>query len=148
MTAQIPDRLINDYPEIDLSGLHVYAVIVGDIEANHGWGEPYAFTIQASPDPRVMCSALWRGYVSLYQLNDAGHLTLTGFEYPFHTGRAAESVTEALVGDFWLLVKESFFANRIYIPFLNGVVVKDRSRWVHETRPNNSFKPTPLRGSA
>lgn len=105
------------------------------------------FSAKAVPDPGIRCSALWRGYVSVYRLNGAGRLMLECFEYPFHKGRPDDPVGEELVGDFWPVLKESFFANRTYIPFSDGTVIKDRSCWVQEVRPNHTFTPRLRRSS-
>lgn len=146
MTAQIPDRLVNECPGVELSGLKVYAVIVGDISANHGWGERYPFASKATPDSRTRCSALWRGYVSVYRLNSMGQLMLERFDYPFHKERGGDSIDEALVGDFWLVTKETFFGKRTYIPFVNGVVVKDPTHWVREEMSDKSRKHSQRNG--
>ncbi|NIB45133.1 hypothetical protein HBA55_36480 [Pseudomaricurvus alkylphenolicus] len=39
---------------------------------------------------------------------------------------------EEITGDFWLVLKPSFRASRTYVPFINGRVVTDQSRWVKE----------------
>jgi hypothetical protein len=132
MTEQLPDSLLCECDDIDFKDLELYGIATGDITTNNGWGDEYTFAAKATPDPNYECSALWSGYRSIYRLDSSGTLTLESFDYPFHEGREADVIGEQLVGNFWLILKPSFEEARTYVPFQNGVIVKDRSRWIHE----------------
>jgi hypothetical protein len=156
MTAQIPDELINECPDVNLAGLYLYGVITGDIQSNHGWGMNYPFKHKPRPPKSGGTSANWRRYVASYRLTSEGHLKLVSYHYPASAkpmheevneqlrgdtwitiqkeafGPGAEEVNEQLVGDFWIVMKEKFFGPRVYIPFRNGVIVKDRGQWFKE----------------
>lgn len=58
-------------------------------------------------------------------------LVLDRFEYPYQD-RADKPVGEPLTGDFWMLFREGYFGYRIYVPFLQGRIVTDRSQWKWE----------------
>lgn len=131
MTGHVPDHLINDHPRVDLSGLHPYSVICGDVHANYGWGDGhYQFVHPA-------CSAMWKGLTATYRLHADGQLELISFEFPpvgKRRGRM-ERVNERLSGDFWLVLKPHFEGQRSYIPFRAGRIVEDETAWViHEPR--------------
>ncbi len=133
MTAQVADRLINACPELDLPGYQLFGVFTGAPNSKHEKIEPYRFESKATPDPRIVSTAVARGYISLYRLNSAGRLMLNGFAYLPHKGRAPDLVHEELIGDFWLLFRLSFFGEGVFVPFRNGVIVSDRSQWQHQT---------------
>jgi len=142
VTAQMPDRLFNDYPAVDLTGLKLYGVVIGDITKNHGRGKPYPFECRASPKRGKLMSALWSGYLSCYRITQVGQLQLEGFMYPPDRDRPREEVLETLKGDFWLLLSEKFGGPRTYVPFRGGMIVADPSQWVRESRPNISLERT------
>ncbi|KQZ45198.1 hypothetical protein [Duganella sp. Root1480D1] len=132
MTAQVADRLINACLELDLPGYQLFGVFTGVPNSEHEKLGPYCFKAKATPDPRIVSTAVARGYVSLYRLNSSGRLTLNGFAYLPHKGRAPDLVHEEVIGDFWLLFRMSFFGEGVFVPFRNGVLVKDRSQWRHQ----------------
>jgi hypothetical protein len=134
MTAQAPDALINNHPRVKLRGLHLYRIIRGDTRANHGWGERYIFTKTPQPPKDVpRCSALWRGYIARFRLDEEGRLELVSYRYPLSlTKSTTESVGELLTGDFWLVLKHNFFGPRTYVPFKDGKLVEGESAWVVE----------------
>ncbi len=132
MTAQLADRLINTCPDLDLPGYQLFGVFTGTPNSEHEKLKPYRFEAKATPDPRIVSTAVGRGYISLYRLNSSGRLTLNGFAYLPHKGRAPDLVHEELIGDFWMLFRVSFFGDGVFVPFRNGVLVKDRSQWRHQ----------------
>ncbi len=133
MTAQAPDQLVNRYANVDFGELNLYGVIRGDVTANHGWGERYAFETEPSfPDENKTCSALWRGYIAEFTLTDDGAVTLDAYHFPFAPNKPRQAVNERLFGDFWLVMKSTFEGNRVYIPFRNGIVHEDENEWVIE----------------
>lgn len=128
MTMQMSDRILCDYPNFELDGLRLYRVIRGDIHSNYGWGEPYLYIHQPNPPEKPMSSALHRGYISTYELRPDGSVYLVSYEYP-HTRQDSECFEEKLEGDFWLVMKADFNAERIYIPFVDSVIITDRRQW-------------------
>lgn len=76
MTAQMPDkleiRLHNfNYRNPFLYGF-LYGIIVGDINSNHSWGEPYPFQTSAAPPKELVSTDLHKGYISCYVLTEQG----------------------------------------------------------------------------
>jgi hypothetical protein len=136
MTVQLSDKLLNDHPRVRLNGLSVYGIVSGDIRTNHGWGEPYVFpTLPTPPVDAERCSALWRGYIANFRLYPDGRLQLIGYDYPFSQGKGhRKNVGAWLTGDFWMVLKRSFYGPRTYVPFREGVVVEDTAAWVCEAR--------------
>lgn len=136
MTAQSPDILINEHPRIELRGLHLYGVIRNDFRSNHGWGDRYLFASPANPpQDAVRCSALWRGYIATFRLDENGSLTLLSYRYPLSLTKAkTETINELLNGDFWLVLKPTFSAPRTYVPFIDGKIVENESQWIVEDR--------------
>lgn len=132
MTAQVSDELINECVDVDLSGLYLYSVITGNIQSNYGWGIKYPIQHPPSPPPIPSSTANWRGYIASYRLSRDGRLALVSYYYPAIAD--TEGIDEQLVGDYWLVMKEDFFGPRVYIPFQNGVIVKDREQWRKEER--------------
>lgn len=156
MTAQIPDELINECSDVNLTGLYLYGVITGDIQSNFGWGMDYPVKHKPRPPKSGGSSTNWRGYVASYQLTSEGYLKLVSYDYPASAkprykevneqlrgdtwitiqeeafGPGTEEVNEQLVGDFWMVMKEEFFGPRIYIPFRKGVIVKTTDQWFKE----------------
>jgi len=143
MTAQVPDRLMNKHPRVQLRGMQLYGVIRGNIRANSGWGQRYEFTRPPTPPKDVpRCSALWRGYTATFRLDSEGELSLVSYSYPRSKKKAEiESVNEKLSGDFWLVFKHSFFGPRTYVPFKDGRIVEDDTEWVTEEPRNQRLNP-------
>ncbi|MBT3015947.1 MAG: hypothetical protein KME63_09410 [Candidatus Thiodiazotropha sp. (ex Clathrolucina costata)] len=134
MTNQRSDDLINEHSEIEFGELRVYGVAIGDITQNHGWGDKYEFISAPNPTKGVMCSALWRGYVSHYKLTSSGDLILEYFEYPLDKNKKPDVVNEKLKGNFWLIMKETFRGERTYVPFRSGKVVSAKAEWINEKK--------------
>jgi hypothetical protein len=134
MTAQMPDKLVNRHPRVRLDGLHLYGVVRGDIQTHNGWGSGNAFTSRPTPPSRsVVCTALWRGYVATFVLEEDGRLRLTAFEHMVSFDEwETQPVDELLEGDFWLVMQPHFFADRTFIPFRDGHIVEDRAAWFTE----------------
>lgn len=150
MTAQIPEKLINDCQAINISGLNLYYVL-SEFSKSERIGKPYQLTHRASKTSSGFGTALRRGYVSCYRLTHDGRLILEAFEYPkgpaggvhefgnlFGTlditaaRNYREQVSETLVGDFWLVLGSTFFGSRTYIPFRNGIVITNQSDWIRD----------------
>src|SRR5689334_9271452 len=122
MTAQTPEQLKSDYRGIDFGGLELYRV-VSEFSISDRRGKPYPLTSRAKEISGAVSSDLWRGHVACYRLTSEGQLRLEGFEYPTREGVTRETVSETLRGEFWLVLGDSFFGPRTYVPFRNGVVV-------------------------
>jgi hypothetical protein len=87
-------------------------------------------------------TSLWRRYIAKYRLNQDGSLELVSYEYPISGPPGPDPAGETLEGDFWLVLKETFFGPRTYIPFRAGKIVVDKAAWVFEDSPNPSaFSP-------
>ena len=147
MSAQIPDVLINEHPRLRLDGLKLYAVIRGDIHSSHGWGERYEFLDK--PDPSLATARatnLIRGHVAKFRLEPGGGLVLE--EYQFLTGSfrrwGRQPVAERLTGDFWIVLKPTFFGQRVYVPFRGGRIVEDRGAWVIEPYDASRMKESSI----
>ena len=61
------------------------------------------------------------------------------------TSRPTRIVNEALEGNFYVVLKALFNGPRLYVPFRNGVLVLDRSAWLHEAYTGPSPVSTELR---
>lgn len=146
MTAQAPERFDSQHGDFvqqppanhafTIRGVpgtwYLHGVIRG-VPAidNHGWGTGKAY--KADPGkPRAFDSANWKGYAELFQLTAAGRLVLLGFKYDYEPERQ-HLVNETLEGDFFMVLKQSFFAPRLYVPFRDAVLVTDRAAWLCET---------------
>jgi hypothetical protein len=132
MTTQASDALINEHTEIDFGDLHPYGISIGDIQSNHGWGEPYPFKNLPTPSNERI-SFLWRGYISVYKLNSDGQLILEEYAYPnLGKKREPDIVNEIIEGDFHLIMRTEFAGMRTYIPFRSGRIVSNRDEWIIE----------------
>lgn len=130
MTAQLPDRLINNHPRIALKDLQLYGVICGDPRASEsGWGDGPAFAQPARPINTAVTSGLWRGYVATFVLQPDGRLKLDSFDV-----KSAQRlvINELIDGDFWLVMKPWFHGLRTYIPFKAGYIVEEQVEWFTE----------------
>lgn len=128
MTSQCPDILIVDTDSISLPDMQLYGVHVGDIDRPRG-SSGYAFKTSPNEKKMTECSALWRGYVSVYRLKENGVLALERMEYPFSEGVGPDQVNEILKGDFWVELRVWFMGDKVRVPFQNGRVQLDRSTW-------------------
>ena len=129
MTAQIPEKLISKHKQVDFGNFKLFSVCVGD-PTDYKRRTTYPFKEKGDPHKCAVCSACWRGYVSVYELNESGELLLTKFEYPFgRAPRDPDLANEILEGDFWLEFRAEFFGEKLFVPFENGKIVTDRSRW-------------------
>lgn len=141
MTAQFSDQLKNECEGVDFDGLALYMIVV-DGETNENGSIYYPFVNRAKPtaDYRKLCTACWAGYVSNYTLSGAGELTLTGFSYIPSQEEGPHSVHEVLKGDFWLDLRRGFLGEKTFIPFRDGKIVVDKSKWIVGKRPVEESK--------
>lgn len=128
MTMQAPEVLERDDGAVELPPLKLFGVLVGDID-DPSSSKTYPFMRKGDPSKVTMCTALWRGYVSVYRLRANGHLVLERIEYPFTPGAAPDSVNEVLSGDFWIELREWFMGGGIRVPFQDGRIVSKTSEW-------------------
>lgn len=152
MTAQAPDRLESKYEHIDFGELALYAIVQGDVSLNHGWGVRFTFEAKPIfPEDCGISSGLWHGYISEFSIDRNGRLTLDSFLFPTAPGKPRQLVGEKVEGDFWLVMKSDFFGDRVYIPFKDGGVIADESKWIVEgdstleglRRPKRQEPPNP-----
>ncbi len=135
MTAQLPDKLVIEAPEVDLAGLHLYGVVLGPVDPadpDRDWGSGlYPLPLPGAADLKSLPTCLWRGYVATFFLAAGGSLELksyTRWEAP-----APTDVHLQLDGDFWLVLSPGYGRLKTYVPFRNGSIVRDRRLWLHET---------------
>jgi len=147
VTAQVPDVLVNEHPRLRLDGLDLYAVIRGDIHMSPGCGDRYEFL--SKPDPSLTtgrATNLIRGYVAKFRLEPDGGLVLEEYQFPDgsfrHSGR--QPVAERLTGDFWIVLKPTFFGQRVYVPFCDGRIVEEKRAWVIEPYDASRMKETSI----
>jgi len=133
MTAQIPDGLKNNHPTVSFGDLELYAVVIGDIKAEYGWGEGF-YKIPINPDPPEDadgCSALWSGYTTTFELLETGQLKLVSYNYPFSDSKKKDEVNYTLTGNFWLVMRAGFEEPKVYVPFVDGFIITDYNLWQH-----------------
>jgi hypothetical protein len=129
MTAQISEKLINKIDEIDFGNYSLYSISVSDPADYKNW-KGYPFQQKGDPEKCAVCSACWRGYVSVYELNPSGEIRLVKFEYPFgRTPREPDDADEVLKGGFWLEFRMEFFGDKLFVPFEKGRIILDKSKW-------------------
>ena len=135
MTAQFADIIMNECTEVDLSDLHLYAVLTGDI-INKENTAPYSFLQKANEEKLNVFSACWNGYISKYKITKSKELVLVGFQYPALLPERIEpdETYEVAVGDFWLDMRPSFFEGFVYVPFKNGKLITNKDEWVFHKR--------------
>jgi hypothetical protein len=135
MTAQTPDSLINRHPRVRFNKLALYHVVRGDIHRKDsgGWGDGCAYRARAVvPEDVNRSTGLWRGYVATFVLERDGRLRLRSFKFRIARTSRSQRVNEFIEGDFWMVLKRQFFAERTYVPFRDGIIVEDRSQWFTE----------------
>jgi hypothetical protein len=123
MTHQASDRLINDFDSLDIQGLHLYNV---------------SFDLPEPPnvDENYSCSALWRGYIATFRINQSGTFELLQFEIPHFSGEPTIQKIESGLywGDFEITLRPFFTGPNTTIPFRSGVVVPEKHNWKIEQR--------------
>jgi len=130
MTEQLMDHMENKCPKIDFEDLKPSIVILGPVEKNHGWGiGEYEYAVE--PKSVEGFSQNWSGYLCNYRLTDKGRLVLVSYVYTI-ADIELTTVNETLEGDFYLVMKPDFHGIRTYVPFVNGLIVEDKSKWLHE----------------
>ncbi|MDN3523083.1 hypothetical protein [Halomonas ramblicola] len=127
MTAQIPEKLINNKGGVEFGAYKLFSIFIGE-PSGYKNRKAYPFKQKGKPQERAFCTACWRGYVSVYELKASGELYLVKFEYPF-SSRKPDAANEVLEGDFWIELRAEFFGDTMFVPFRNGKIVNDRSKW-------------------
>ena len=131
MSDQVSHELVNDCPRVDFGEMALYAVIFGPVEENCGWGRGF-YECKIEPDPnRIFTTASLNGYICRYHLNYDGKLILASYVYPFSEIKAT-LVNETLKGDFYMVMKQDFSSPRLYVPFADGKIVEEKSKWLDE----------------
>ncbi len=109
------DVLIDRYRKVDFGLLKPYSIVVRD---------------PASPDLDIVYPAQ-RGLVMTLQLNPDGSMTiLRQRPHSARDGLASWNNPRQLEGDYWLVMKEQFFGAVTFVPFIDGVIVVDKSAWI------------------
>lgn len=121
MTHQIPDQFFNEHPRVDLTHQELYFV---------------SKELPVKPEPPEgyrLCTALWRGYLGAWRLNEDGALDLLRLAYPNfeEKGKGYTQMFEPaqMAGDFTLTFRPFFTGPNAVVPFQDGVIVEDRSKW-------------------
>ena len=121
MTAQYPERLINEHPRIQFGEVDLYSVSC-DLPV-----EP-----QRPDDKLFVTTALWRNYIGTWRLNPDGRLQLIEFEFPRVNGDESsfQRVRNGFVsGDFTINLRPFFAGPHTVVPFADGVIVENRTEW-------------------
>ena len=127
MTVQVSEVLNNECSDISFEDYQLFGGCVQDPSTNAKW-IPYPFKEKGNPDMYVAASNCWRGYVSTYKLHNSGNISLIKIEYPNKDN--SEGVNEQLLGSFWLEFRKGFFGEKAFVPFIDGKIEKDKSKWV------------------
>lgn len=125
---QMPEVLEVEDGTLELPAFQLYGVMVGDIDDPKTWSG-YTFSVRGDPTKMVMCTALWRGYVSTYLLRRDGTIHLQQLEYPFTKDMRCDEVDEQLTGDFWLDMRKGFTGDAVLVPFVDGRIDIEKSHW-------------------
>lgn len=133
MTSQRAEDFVNDHPKLSLGVWRVFGVIRGaPTRENHGWGDREAPLVRTkAKEVRAQSSANWKGYTERWHLKADGGLYLDAIVYD---DKAIPPLVanERVVGDFHVVLKSEFHGPRQYVPFVDGSIVLDESRWLHE----------------
>jgi|GEM_PF-3987450 len=138
MTAQRSEGFVSKHEQVRLEGYRLNFVTAK--RGSHDVFQAYKFSVQPKP-VAINSTALLRGYISHYLLDECGYLYLQGYEYPGQRVEFCDIVREKLTGDFYLVFSQGLYIDRIYVPFIDGVVVTDESQWIKENtgRTRNSW---------
>ncbi len=139
MTAQIPHSIENQCDKVDFGNLRLYSVMIEPWHPEYGPSKKYPFQSVPDKSKRKISRRLYAGNTCHYVLTPNGELYLEKFEYPLNADVTPDTVNEKLIGDFWLIFRVSFEYDDIYVPFVNGLIVSDRSQWKTEAdliKPN------------
>jgi hypothetical protein len=129
LTAQRPEDFINLHPEFDSEGYKLFHVV------------DYKLKSKIEKTEKLVCSALWRGYIATYTLKEDGSLFLTKLSYPeifdgSHINAREKEVLEKIEGNFFIEFRASFFGKRFKVPFNNGIIDLNKSNWIYEDEIN------------
>jgi len=132
MTVQIPEKLHLEMLGIDIKGYKLYDILIGNPS---DYINRTSYKFKQKGQQNVIASHCRRGYVSTYVLEASGQLRLTEFDYPFgDDSDQPDKADEILEGDFWLDLRTEFLGSTIYLPFVDGAVVTDKTKWIYNIR--------------
>ncbi len=142
MTAQIPDVFVNERDFAGLEDYHLYFIAVGDVRTRDGWRhyEPRSQPDEVSAQA-VITSLNWKGWVGHYRLRADGRFVLE--QYSYSRDLEPTVVNEVFEGDFYLGMRRDFYAPTLFVPFVDGRMVEDQSRWLLDG--GRSFQEESLR---
>jgi len=123
MTAQRAEIFINSHPNFDVGDIKLFEIIGYEIKA------------EIEKQEKAFTTSLWRGFIGTYELNPSGTLYLV--KVSVFTGQRNKEfkdtdVSEKIEGNFVLDFRERFFGDRLFVPFENGKVILDQSKWYKE----------------
>lgn len=134
MTVQFSQSFSNQCPAVNLKGYGLYNILKGHPSDD---AESQFYRLESKPDPEKVgvMSACWNGYTGSYQLNAAGKLILTRFQYFLPDGlEESDALFEELHDDFYLEFRTHFEGDQLYVPFVDGNVIIDQEQWVEMKR--------------
>lgn len=93
--------------------------------------------LEGESDISMLIDGVWyhlKRHQAVLYLYDAKPMERVDAEKAVHTmpNFTDYPADEMITGDFWLVLKPHFRAPRTYVPFIDGGVVTDESRWVFE----------------
>ena len=131
MTAQTPHNLINKYKlrfRFYIRNLKLYDVVRGEVSKTEESLSLYKFENKPleSTGPILTCN--WMGYVPTFLLSKKGELILMNY------GNCTPNnfSEEKLIGNFFIELREHFYAPSLYIPFKNGIINTDTNHWFQQ----------------
>ena len=152
MTLKAFHKLLNEHPHVDFCDLGIYGLIrEGPYEFLRWSGQllaefDYPRLPRKNNDRYFTVSYLgyveYRDYLASHRLNRDGTLTLIGYEYvhlesAIVDGKDSVSiqieqdlVNEPVSGDFEMILQPYFDSDLLtFVPFRDGHIIEDRSRW-------------------
>jgi hypothetical protein len=137
MTAQKADVLINEHASFDVGAWFVFGIFRGDPSSSLT-----LWTHVGLPDPidaTRTSTTNHKGFVRVYRLTSSGRLVLERYKYDRERKSdlpRQRTFYHEIRGEFYFDLRPVFFGPTVFVPFREGVVVVDRSRWWH--RPQRS----------
>ncbi len=121
MTNPRPHSLKNKCYKVNLRNRRLYSINAGPWHPEMGPSGRAPFKSVPS-EPKLICRCH-------FVLEENGDLYLKKFTYPHSRSVFSDVVNEKLTGDFWLTFRWRPFGDGLYVPFVDGVIVFDRSQW-------------------
>ena len=132
MTAQAPERLINECAELDFGGRELFGLELID-EAGHRYDYLEHKNILADVTiPLWQSTGLYRNYIATYMIDQSRQVWLEEVVVSPKHSPETTVFNRKLCDDFYLEMKHFFFGPAIRIPVKQGHVVVDENEWLVE----------------